>query len=455
MLPCLNDIRVLPLNKAGNEKGPVVYWMSRDQRACDNWALVYAQEAALQLKSPLYVVFALVPDFLEATLRQYDFMLSGLAEVAAELKMKNIPFILVEGDPREEILRFITKRRAGLLITDFDPLRVKRSWKRHVAHSLKIPFYEIDAHNIVPCWHASPKREFGAYTLRPKINRLLNEFLVDIPPLKKHPYSSREKPQPIDWQKIRAGLKINRHVQPVEWLVPGSLAAQRVLTVFVKNKLNNYALQRNDPAFDATSNLSPYLHFGNISSERVALIVQTALGKKNAKETFLEELIVRRELADNFCFYNKFYDDIRGFPAWAIKTLNEHRDDARDYIYSLKQFEQAETHDPLWNAAQMEMITQGKMHGYMRMYWCKKILEWTRTPEDAIKIAIYLNDKYELDGRDPNGYTGVAWSIGGVHDRAWGARKVFGKIRYMSYNGCKSKFDIDKYLAKTEDDKGT
>ncbi len=448
MLPCLNDIRVLPLNKAGNEKGPVVYWMSRDQRASDNWALVYAQRTALQLRSPLYVVFALVPDFLEATLRQYDFMLSGLAEVAAELKTKNIPFSVVTGDPREEIPRFITKRRAGLLITDFDPLRIKRGWKTHVAHSLKIPFYEIDAHNIVPCWHASPKQEFGAYTLRPKINRLLPEFLVDIPSLKKHPYSSQVKPQPIDWQRIRAGLKINRLVQPVGWLAPGSKAAERVLGVFVKNKLKDYATQRNDPACDGTSNLSPYLHFGSISAQRVALTVRAAHGNNSAKEAFLEELIVRRELADNLCFYNKFYDAFKGFPAWAVKTLDEHRNDAREYVYSVRQFEQAETHDRLWNAAQAQMVTQGKMHGYMRMYWCKKILEWSRTPEDAMKIAIYLNDKYELDGRDPNGYAGVAWSVGGVHDRAWGARKVFGKVRFMSYNGCKSKFDIDKYIEK-------
>jgi deoxyribodipyrimidine photo-lyase len=216
----------------------------------------------------------------------------------------------------------------------------------------------------------------------------------------------------------------------------------------MKNKLNGYALQRNDPALDATSNLSPYLHFGNISAQRVALTVQAVHGKKNAKEAFLEELIVRRELADNFCFYNKDYDTFKGFPAWAMKTLHEHRDDKREYIYSLPQFERAETHDPLWNAAQMEMITQGETHGYMRMYWCKKILEWTRTPEEAIRTAIFLNDKYELDGRDPNGYAGVAWSIGGVHDRAWGTRKVFGKIRFMSYNGCKSKFDIEKYIEK-------
>ena len=160
----------------------------------------------------------------------------------------------------------------------------------------------------------------------------------------------------------------------------------------------------------------------------------------------LEELIVRRELADNFTFYNTQYASFDGFPAWAKQSLNEHRKDKREYLYSLKQFEQAETHDPLWNAAQTQMINKGKMHGYMRMYWAKKILEWTPSPEEAMMIAIYLNDKYELDGRDPNGYAGIAWSIGGVHDRAWFDRPVYGKVRYMNYRGCESKFNVKEYI---------
>ncbi len=162
----------------------------------------------------------------------------------------------------------------------------------------------------------------------------------------------------------------------------------------------------------------------------------------------MEELIVRRELSDNFCFYNSDYDQFSGFPEWAQKTLNEHRGDKREFIYSLEQFEHGKTHDDLWNAAQLQMVLTGKMHGYMRMYWAKKILEWTGSPEDALEIAIHLNDKYELDGRDTNGYVGVAWSIGGVHDRAWQERPVFGKIRYMSYAGCKRKFDVSTFIEK-------
>jgi len=176
--------------------------------------------------------------------------------------------------------------------------------------------------------------------------------------------------------------------------------------------------------------------------------VKKRAGRTESATALLEELVVRRELSDNFCFYNPNYDRFAGFPEWARKTLDAHRTDRREHIYSLDNFENAGTHDDLWNAAQIEMTVKGKMHGYMRMYWAKKILEWTETPEDALDVATYLNDKYELDGRDPNGYTGIAWSIGGVHDRAWGERPVFGKIRYMSYNGCKSKFNVKEYIEK-------
>ena len=195
------------------------------------------------------------------------------------------------------------------------------------------------------------------------------------------------------------------------------------------------------------SNLSPYLHFGQISAQRVALIVN-GLGNHPSAESFLEELIVRRELSDNFCYYNSDYDSFKGFPEWAKKTLNDHKKDEREFVYTLKKFEEAKTHEDLWNAAQMQLVNTGKLHGYMRMYWAKKILEWSKSPEEALKIAIYLNDKYELDGRDPNGYTGCAWAIGGVHDRAWAERPVYGKIRYMNRNGAKRKFDIEKYISK-------
>lgn len=447
----MNPEQVRLLKKTEELKGPVVYWMSRDQRAVDNWALLYAQGLAVERKQPLLVVFCLVPSFLNAPLRHYDFMLSGLREVIISLKDKQIPFFLMEGEPGREIPRFLKAHKAGVLVTDFDPLRIKREWKEEVSSEIVVPFYEVDAHNIVPCWFASDKKEFGAYTIRPKIHKLLPAFLTDYPKLIKHPFLfSGYDYQGFPLEHVIEKVHCDKTVLPVPGKIPGTQAGLRTMRSFIKQKLSRYDVQHNDPNSDCTSNLSAYLHFGQISAQRVAREIQKSSFGNPVKEGFLEELIVRRELADNFCFYNQNYDNFEGFPDWAKQTLNKHRKDKRPYLYSLEQLEQSKTHDLLWNAAQMQMIKTGKMHGYMRMYWCKKILEWTRSPEDAQKIAIYLNDKYELDGRDPNGYAGVAWSIGGVHDRAWGERPVFGKTRYMSYNGCRSKFRIDEYIQRVK-----
>lgn len=229
--------------------------------------------------------------------------------------------------------------------------------------------------------------------------------------------------------------------------MPGETAARVSAERFVKEGLQKYIQNRNDPNLDGQSNISPYLHFGHVAPQRVALLVNGSKIYAEAKEAFLEELIIRRELADNFCYYNENYDRFEGFPNWARKTLNDHRADKREYQYSRETFEQGKTHDELWNAAQHQMVEWGKMHGYLRMYWAKKILEWSASPEQALRTAVCLNDKYELDGRDPNGYTGIAWSMGGVHDRAWKERTVLGKVRYMSYAGCVRKFDVKQYVA--------
>jgi len=444
----MNQKRVRLLKAGQTGSGAVIYWMSRDQRISDNWALIHAQHLALQHKKPLLVVFCLVPQFLRASMRQYGFMLKGLEEVETSLQKKNIPFFLLRGSPETEIVRFAEKQRSSALVTDFDPLKIKRRWKEEITKSLSIPFYEVDAHNIVPCWIASPKQEYGAYTLRPKMRRLLPEFLERFPVIKKYPFSPG-KIENTEWDKAKAFLQIGSSVPEVSWIRPGEKAAKRMLRSFIK-KLPQYDNERNDPNLNAQSHLSPYLHFGHISAQRVALEINKSLSNHRSKEAFLEELIVRRELSDNYCYYNPHYASFQGFPAWAKKTLNEHRADRREYLYTSSQLEHAETHDELWNAAQMQMVKTGKMHGYMRMYWAKKILEWTASPEEAVTTAIFLNDRYELDGRDPNGYTGIAWSIGGVHDRAWNERKIFGKIRYMSYNGCRSKFDVNHYIRTIE-----
>lgn len=442
----LSRIRIIKEGK--HKKGPVFYWMSRDQRVKDNWALVYAQKLALKMKVPLGVIFCLVPSFSNATIRQYDFMLNGLKEVERDLFEKNINFYLLNGSPPDTIPTFIQNYDASVLITDFDPLKIKRTWKQKVSENIDIPFYEIDTHNIVPCWLASPKLEYAAYTFRPKIKRLLNKYLTEISKIKKHPYSMGIDFKEIDTKILLDSLDIDRNVLTLQEMRPGEKAAFQKLLFFISKKLGSYDKDRNNPAVSSQSDLSPYLHFGQISPQRVAVMVIKSDASNSAKNSFLEELIVRRELSDNFCFYNKEYDNFNGFPQWAKKTLQQHLKDKREYLYSKTEFEKAITHDELWNAAQWEIIKRGKIHGYMRMYWAKKILEWSESPYKALEIAIYLNDKYSIDGIDPNGYTGIAWSIGGVHDRAWKEREVFGKIRYMSYGGCKSKFDVGKYIEK-------
>ena len=443
----MNLKRARLLKRAPDKRGPVVYWISRDQRVNDNWALLFARGLAAERKVPLIVAFCLVPEFLHAGIRQYAFMLTGLQELERSLHERGIPFCLLTGAPGEQIPIFLRKREAGLLVGDFDPLRIKRQWKRDVAKSIDVPFFEVDAHNIVPCWLASPKQEYGAYTLRPKLHHALPEFLEPFPRLREQPDT---RVPSNDWSKAVNSLKADRSVPEAAWIEPGERTALKALKHFIRKKLSAYAEAKNDPSKDGQSNLSPYLHFGQLSAQRVALEVHKSDADPASKEAFMEELIVRRELSDNFCFYNPCYDLFEGFPAWAQRTLNKHRKDRREYLYSLKQLEEARTHDDLWNAAQLEMVRRGKMHGYMRMYWGKKILEWTESPEQAMEIAVCLNDKYELDGRDPNGYAGIAWTIGGVHDRPWGDRPVFGQIRYMSYNGCKSKFDVRAYIRRIE-----
>ena len=442
--------RIGILKEAPPGKGPVMYWMSRDQRVEDNWALTWAQELALGQKVPFVVVFCLVPRFLHATTLQYTFMITGLQEVSQKLAKLRIPFFLPVGKPEKTLPQFIGEHSISALVTDFDPLRIKRQWKEEVARTIGVPFYEVDTHNIVPCTIASPKLEYGAYTIRNKIGRLLPLFLDTLPKTQKHPFLWTGDVPHIEWEKLPTLLKTDSTISDFHWIRPGEAEARKRLKTFIEDKLAFYETERNNPARQAQSDLSPYLHFGQLSAQRVTLEIMKSDIADHIRSAFLEELIVRRELSDNFCFYNPHYDSFEGFPDWAKKTLNEHRKDRRPYLYSLEQFETAQTHDGLWNAAQMEMVKRGKMHGYMRMYWAKKILEWTSSPEEAMEIAIYLNDRYELDGRDPNGYAGLAWSIGGVHDRAWNDRNVFGKIRYMSYNGCKSKFDVKGYIEKIQ-----
>lgn len=442
----VNIKRVRNLKSGPVINGPVLYWMSRDQRVYDNWALSYAIEMAENMDQPVMVVFALADNYLGAAWRQFHFMLKGLQKTEASLKSLNIPFSVLIGDPPSTIPGFVRQHRISRIVTDFDPLRIKKDWKKELAGRINIPVDEVDAHNIVPCWIASQKEEFAAYTFRPKITRLLPEFMDEFPPL--IPQRGKFHLQRVNWEAIAITVTADHSVRPVEWLTPGEKGAAAVLGKFLDERISNYAAKRNDPNVNEVSGLSPYLHFGHIAAQRVALEVTKNIPRSENTDAFLEELIVRRELADNFCHYNNQYDKVGGFHPWAYATLNEHRSDKREYFYTREQFELACTHDTLWNAAQCQMMYCGTMHGYMRMYWAKKILEWSASPEEALCTAIYLNDRYQLDGRDPNGYTGCAWSVGGIHDRAWGEREIFGKIRFMNRKGCERKFDVEKYISR-------
>jgi deoxyribodipyrimidine photo-lyase len=225
-----------------------------------------------------------------------------------------------------------------------------------------------------------------------------------------------------------------------------------LLRAFLREGLPGYATRRNDPSRRGTSRLSPYLHFGHLGPRAVALAVRDADAPAEDREAFLEELLVRRELAVNYAAFNPRHDDLAGCEPWALRTLSAHAGDPRPHLYGADRLEGADTHDRLWNAAQTQMVRTGWMHGYLRMYWAKKILEWTRSPAEAFEIAVRLNDRYQLDGRDPNGYAGVAWAIGGKHDRPWPPDKpVLGLLRPMSEAGCRRKFDVEAYIRGVEE----
>ncbi|GFR43830.1 hypothetical protein Agub_g4951, partial [Astrephomene gubernaculifera] len=456
-------IRVLKAGTIGN--GPVVLWMSRDQRMNDNWALLYAIEAAQKAAaaaggegggSPqVAVAFNLVPAFLGAGARQFGFMLRGLRELQPRLEARGIPFFLLKGDPAQTLPSLVSRLGAGLLVTDYSPLRLGRQWKEQVCAAVSVPVHEVDAHNVVPVWVASDKREVGARTLRPKIHKHLPEYLRDFPEVPTLPtWSHPIRPEPVDWEALlEEVLTRGSEVPEVDWCKPGEEAALAALNgpsgFLSPSRLSLYDTKRNDPSTPkALSGLSPYLHFGQLAPQRAALEAAKHRAKyKAAVESYLEELVVRRELSDNFCHYTPDYDRLSCAAEWARESLNKHRGDKREFLYRREQLEAGRTHDELWNACQLEMVHRGKMHGFMRMYWAKKILEWTASPEEAIEIAIYLNDRYELDGRDPSGYVGVMWSMAGIHDMGWAERPIFGKIRYMNYAGCKRKFDIKAYCA--------
>lgn len=424
----------------------VLYWMQQAQRSEYNHALEHAIDRANELDRPLVVYFGITDRFPEANERHYHFMLQGLKETKESLGRRNIQLVIRHEAPEQGVLRLAPD--ACRLIADRGYLAFQRRWRQQVSRRVPCAMDEVESDVIVPIEVASGKEEYAAATIRRKLHRHLDAFLVPLRPTAVKRSSTRMEFEhfPIeDVDQALRQLRIDRSVPRVTDFAGGTKQAKRRLDEFTRHRLEHFADQRNDPAQDMLSAMSPYLHFGQISPLYIALKVMAA--KKPGRNAYLEELFVRRELSMNYVYYNKDYASFEGLPEWARRTLREHQHDARPHLYRRGDLEHARTHDPYWNAAQEEMVRRGKMHGYMRMYWGKKIIEWTRDPEEAFEICLYLNNKYELDGRDPNGFTGVAWCFG-KHDRAWAERRIFGKVRYMNAAGLKRKFAIDEYAAR-------
>lgn len=431
----------------------ILYWMDRDVRVQDNWAFLFAQKLALKNELPLMVCYCPSPKYI--SLRLYKFMLAGLKEVEEDCKKLSIHFHLLLGDAADEIPKFVKKFNIGAVVCDFSPLRLAVKSVDEVKGRLPddVPLTQVDAHNVVPAWVASDKQEYAARTIRNKITSKLGMFFTEFPPLIKHPHEHKNKVEETNWEAafeyVTKTFKFDMNVDEVDWAKPGYVGGMTQLLDFCTRRLQHYDEKRNDPTLDVVSNLSPWYNFGQISVQRSALEISRLKSKhKTSVEAYLEESIVRRELADNFCFYNDKYDSLQGIASWALQTLNDHRKDKREWLYTQEELETSKTHDDLWNSAQIQLVKEGKMHGFLRMYWAKKILEWTKSPEEALSFALLFNDKYSLDGCDPNGFVGCMWSIGGIHDQGWGERAIFGKIRFMNYQGCKRKFDLPAFVAR-------
>jgi deoxyribodipyrimidine photo-lyase len=446
--------RVQRLNDKTDRPGHyVLYWMQHAQRASFNPALSLAILEANARDQPLVVGFGLTDSYPEANARHYAFMLQGLVEVREHLQERGIAFVIRRGKPARVALALAEP--ASMVICDRGYLRHQKQWRETLATEAACPVIQVEGDVVVPVELVSRKSEHGARTIRPKIHRHRERFLTAWPEV---PVNRTAALLHLDSDiditggiGALAGLDIDHSVEPVRRFVGGASEARRRLAEFIEDRLDGYAVDRNEPADWRCSFLSPYLHFGQISPIEIALeIQQSDRGSREDHAAYLEELIVRRELSMNYVHFTPQYDAYSCVPAWARQSLAAHRDDRREHIYPQAQLEAAETHDPYWNAAMREMTHTGYMHNYMRMYWAKKIIEWTATPEQAFQITLGLNNKYFIDGRGGNAYANVAWCFG-LHDRAWTERAIFGKVRSMTASGLKRKFDMERYVAAVED----
>jgi deoxyribodipyrimidine photo-lyase len=451
------DVRVT-VRRAGPVRAGgrcVVYWMQRAERAFENPALEVAIACGNALGLPVVTYFSAISNFPRANWRHYYFLQQGMVDVAEGMAERGVGFVLrrpVDGEAHR-LEAFLEEVEAAMVVGDENPMREPERWRAALAKKLRVPFFTVDADVV------APSAVFGrTFTLlhhfRPKLHAELDRYLV---PVKEIQICHAWEP----WKKIGSyslkeditrGFKdFDRSVEPVDTFTGGTKAALKRLKEFTRTQLKGYDERRNHPEASGTSQMSPYLHFGHIGPITIALAVRETVARgeatKAVADKYLDELIGWRELAVLFVKHNDHYDSWECAEPWARKSLMAHAGNARPWSYTLEQLERAETHDELWNAAQRQMVREGWMHNYMRMYWGKKILEWSPDPAKAFEWAVILNDKYELDGRDPNGYSGIAWAIVGKHDRPWFERPVFGLVRYMSGESTGKKFDSRRYMA--------
>lgn len=431
----------------------VVYWMQRSERALDNPALDLAISIGNLLKLPVVAFFSAIDNFPHANLRHYHFLQQGLADVEPDLAERNVGFVL-RRPPTHEVAPFLTEVSAAVVVGDENPLRFMRAKRDKLARSIKILYLTVDADVVVPSVLLE-KAQHAAYTARPRLERLRSEWLRPCANLNAD--YAWHRPNSFDHYDVNLDLtagwkKLDRTVPPSQEFIGGSHAAMERLRSFMKTGFRGYAKTRGAPEVDGSTRLSPYLHFGHISPLTIALAAEKEVAGGRAsvedRDSLFNELLVWRELAINFVTYNEQYDSWDCADNWARKTLELHAADPREFNYSFEQLRDAETHDDLWNAAQRQMVSIGWMHNRMRMYWAKKILEWAPNPATAFDWAVILNDTYELDGRDPNGYAGIAWAIVGKFDRPWFERPIFGTVRYMSRASTGKKFDSAAYIAQ-------
>jgi deoxyribodipyrimidine photo-lyase len=429
----------------------ILYWAQMNRRVDSNHALLYAAELANKHNLPVLFYEGLTCTYQYANDRLHTFMLESVSETASRLKKAGIGYVFYLRQTRQSAndIFYQLARHAAAVVTDDYPTFIARQNNQSVPKKLHIAYYTVDSSCIVPM-SVIPVRQYGAYTIRPKINKVLDLKPADNLKVS-HPFKGEIPDFHTEVTKdniaaLVAACEIDHSVKPSVQHPGGRLEAEKRLHHFLTENLRRYATGRNEPAARATSGLSSYLHFGQISSLEIALAAKLyAETHKLIAAEFLEELIVRRELAFNYARFVEDPGDLANLPDWCQKNMRAHLDDPRDPLYTARQLENAETHDELWNATQREMLKAGTIHGYYRMYWGKKIIEWTASYQEAATIMIDIHGKYALDGRDPATYTNIFWCLG-LHDRPWPSRPVFGTFRFMSLEGMKRKSNTRAYI---------